>query len=622
MILALQNFFKVVILLTFLVAPALSLELKSGESSYSDFDIYYLKSNKSFEEIKNQKDGWERRDNKFAFGYYFDDFWLKFEIDSAKSAGEYVLEFSEPFANNLDFYVVHGGSVEQHSNGLVVPIGNRSIEWILPAIKLEFQKGERKQIYIKYRSKFTSYGELNLYTKKKFEEKKITYSAFYFFYFGGIIVIAAYNFFLFFSLRDRSYLFYVGYALSFAFWVFLYSGFSLFFIDAKTHYILHFSTPFAFVFFTLFTQSILETKKYLPLVHKILNTMTVVLFLSALYVVYDVEHGYYMATIIGLFYFPYLIFVAVLSIRKGVKTAKFYLVSFLIFIFTMSVLTNLAMGLVEFSLLAKYSFVIGSMVELILFSLLLAYRINILKEERLKAQKSLLEAKKSEALRLEKRVNEKTEDLRVANLKLQHMIDDRENLLRELHHRVKNNLQIITGMLWIQTKKSLKNESVEVLNDLLKRIKSMALVHELLYVSDSTTQISTDVYFDKLIDSVLHGMKTREIEVKKEIEDISLSAEESIAVGTIITEVLTNSIKHASREEGNLLIHISLKQIDDKYILKVSDSGEGFDEYKSNTEGFGVKIIQKTARTLKNSSVKYHKDKKNGLFVFYMEFSK
>jgi two-component sensor histidine kinase len=620
--LSLKAYFKALLLISLFTTYSLSLELKSGESSYRDFELSYLKSNKSFEEIKEEKDGWERGGNSFAFGYYFDDLWIKLEIDSPQSSGEYVLEFSEPFANVFDFYVVDSEGVRVYKNGLSTPLQDRDIKWVLPALKLEFSKGERKQIYIKYRSKFTSYGELELYTKAKFDEIKTIYSAFYFFYFGGIFIIAMYNLFLFLALKDRSYFYYVGYALTFMTWVFLYSGFSLYFVDGEIHHMLHFTTPFAFVFFTLFTQNILETKRHLPLVHKYLDLMTFVLLLSALYIVFDVEHGYYMATMIGLFYFPFLIFVAILSIKKGVKTAKFYLASFLVFIFTMSVVTNLAMGLIEFSLVAKYSFVLGSMIELVLFSLLLAYRINILKEERLSAQKSLLEAKKSEALRLEKRVNEKTEDLKVANTKLQHMIDDRENLLRELHHRVKNNLQIITGMLWIQIKKPLNKEDTEILDDLLKRIKSMALVHELLYASDSTAQIPTNVYFDKLIDSVLYGMKTKKIELKKSIEDVNLSAEESIAVGTVITEAMTNSIKHASKEDGSLFIDISLKHIDGKYILKVADSGDGFDEHKSNTDGFGIKIIQKTARTLKNSSVKYHKDKENGLFNFILTFDK
>ncbi|MFP4332273.1 MAG: 7TM diverse intracellular signaling domain-containing protein [Campylobacterales bacterium] len=612
---------KSLLLLLLIVSSSLSLELNSSGGNYDDFSVSYLKSSKDFEEIKSQKDGWVKRDNRFAFGYYFDDIWMKVDIKNNSKPKEVFLEFSEPFADILDFYVVEDGKVERYKNGLRIPLDNREIKTPLPTIKLQFKSDESKQIFIKYRSKFTSYGKLDVFDTQAYDKKKIIYTAFYFFYFGGIIVIAAYNLFLFFALRDRSYMYYVGYALTFALWVFLYSGFSLYFMDGDTHYKLHFTTPFAFVFFTLFTQSILETKATMPKIHKILNMLAVVLLVSSLYIVFDVEHGYYLANIIGFLYFPFLMFVSILSIKKGVKTAKFYLVSFLIFICTMTILTNLAMGLIEYNIITKYSFIIGSIVELVLFSLLLAYRINILKEEKLEFQEKLLEIKQYEAIRLEKVVNDKTDDLKVANIKLKSMIQERETLLRELHHRVKNNLQIIIGMLFIQIKKSLNKEGSEMLNELLGRIKSMALVHELLYSSDSTTQIPTDVYFEKLISSVIAGMHTKHIEVKKEIEDVYLSAEESVAVGTILTEVVTNSIKHAFANVERPYISISLRSKDGMHILEIADNGCGIDENAEKSEGFGMKIIQKTSRSLKNSSVKYYKDRKNSLFTFYMEFA-
>jgi len=592
--------------------------LQEGKDSYDDFEILYQKSDKEFKEIRESKE-WQPSSNAISFGYHFSPIWIKFDIKNLSKSQDFYLEFSEPFGHIVDFYLLRDKEIEFFPNGLATPLEERAIKTPLPTLKIFLKNGEKVTLYIKYQSKFTSFGEFGLYTENGYDRKELLYNAFYFFYFGGITVIAVYNLFLFLALRDRSYIYYVGYALTFVSWVFLYSGFSLYFIDSDLHYMLHFTTPFAFVFFTFFTQEILDTKKNLPFLNKILDITKFMLLLSAVYVVFDLEYGYLSANLLGLFYFPFGAYVAIMSIKKGVKTAKFYLISFLIFLLTMSVLTNLAMGLVEFSYVAKYSFIVGSMIELVLFSLLLAYKINILKEEKLEAQSKLLESRKSEALRLERVVEVKTEDLKVANTKLQKMIEEREVLLRELHHRVKNNLQVITGMLSIQSHKAKPGTQSE-LSDILRRIKSMSLVHELLYASDSITQIPTKLYFEKLINSVFSSMGRNGIDLKSEIEDINLNIEETIALGTIVVEAITNSVKHAFGGVENPMIEVELFMKDERCVLSIKDNGIGFDEDSVSSGGLGLKIIQKTASSLTQSKVISQRENTNTGYSFRLEF--
>lgn len=592
------------------------LELRDESGVYDEFGMLYSDSGKDFESISEYAE-WSEISNKVALGYRFAPVWLRIDVVNRGVPKDYYLEFSEPFAHILDFYVVGQNGVEYRPNGLAVPIEERSIPYHLPAIKLHFEENEEKTIYIHYLSKFTSFGEFALYDGHSYERKKEVYNAFYFFYFGGIVIIAIYNLFLFLALRDRSYIYYVGYAFTFMGWVFLYSGFSLYFIDSDLHYILHFSTPFAFVFFTLFTQHILDTKKYLPSIDKVLNFIKFILLASSLYVIFDLNRGYFLANVIGVFYFPFIVYVAIMSIKKGVKTAKFYLIAFLIFLFTMSILTNLAMGLIEFNYVAKYSFILGSMIEMVLFSLLLAYRINILKEERLEAQSKLLEIVNDEASRLERIVNSRTEDLKKANTDLQSMIEEREMLLKELHHRVKNNLQTITGMLWIQNKKNLSKEGSELFNDILQRIKSISLVHELLYASDSISKIPTKLYFEQLIDSMRVGMSGKDMSILKNIEEVDLGIEETIILGTIAVEAITNSIKHAFPSVKTPTIYVHLLKNGNNCALIIKDNGVGFDEENAKHNGLGLKIIEKTAAKLRDVKIKYQN--KNGC-QFTLEF--
>ena len=159
---------------------------------------------------------------------------------------------------------------------------------------------------------------------------------------------------------------------------------------------------------------------------------------------------------------------------------------------------------------------------------------------------------------------------------LKNSLAEKEVLLREIHHRVKNNMQIISSLLNLQIQFEDLDETINVLKESQGRIKSMAIIHEKLYQSSSLTNINFKEYIEKLILDIYYsyGILNGSIESLLEIHDISLNIDTAIPLGLIINELVTNSIKYAFPENIGK-ITIKLVSNHDQLELTVSDNGTG-----------------------------------------------
>ena len=227
---------------------------------------------------------------------------------------------------------------------------------------------------------------------------------------------------------------------------------------------------------------------------------------------------------------------------------------------------------------------------------------------RINAEKALKKANDE----LENRVIERTTELSKLNVTLQneiheHMIDEekikaslkeKEVLLKEVHHRVKNNMQIISSMLGLQST-YVKNEYFnDVLKDCQNRIKSMALIHEKLYQSDNMARIIISEYVDTLLSYLKNSYTSNNISINyKMLKNISFNLDIAIPLGLIINELITNSLKHAFLKDKQGNIDLSINKIDENtYMLMIKDNGIGlpnnFDINNTNTLGLQlVKVL-------------------------------
>jgi two-component sensor histidine kinase len=183
-----------------------------------------------------------------------------------------------------------------------------------------------------------------------------------------------------------------------------------------------------------------------------------------------------------------------------------------------------------------------------------------------------------------------------AEEQLRTSLKEKEVLLREIHHRVKNNLQIISSLLNLQASYIKDQATVEIFQESQHRVKSMALVHETLYQSKDLAVIDFAQYTRQLTGYLLsaYGV-TSEVEVRIDFDRMLLNSDTAISCGLIINELVSNALKHAFPSETGRTaeIHIDLHLDNHQVTLAVSDNGIGFPpeiDFRQ-TETLGLQLV-------------------------------
>ena len=170
-------------------------------------------------------------------------------------------------------------------------------------------------------------------------------------------------------------------------------------------------------------------------------------------------------------------------------------------------------------------------------------------------------------------------------------------LLKEVHHRVKNNLNIIASILGLQKFESSSKEVHELIDQNRLRLESIAMAHEILYACDNVANIEFKEYVTKLSSHILHAeSRGHEIEVKIEVVTLKLSIENMVQFGLMINELMTNSLKYAFPKNRGC-ISIGLKEEDEEFIFFYGDDGEGID-LDTFQKGFGFSLIEMASKQL------------------------
>lgn len=200
-----------------------------------------------------------------------------------------------------------------------------------------------------------------------------------------------------------------------------------------------------------------------------------------------------------------------------------------------------------------------------------------------------------------------------AEAKMQASLHEKEILLKEIHHRVKNNLQIISSLLDLQTDHISDENSLRFFKQSQARIRSIAYIHEKLYQSEDLTKVDFKEYLLALSQGIFHafGIFPDEIDLVFDIQDISLSLKAAVPCGLILNEIMTNSIKHAfsglfenGAHEIKPRIEISLTQSTKKcYELTICDNGKGLPEnfQMDSLDTLGLQLVNMLVGQLKGT---------------------
>ena len=191
-------------------------------------------------------------------------------------------------------------------------------------------------------------------------------------------------------------------------------------------------------------------------------------------------------------------------------------------------------------------------------------------------------------------------DVRKLNAQILRRNEENETLLREVHHRVKNNLQMISSLINMQQRRSKGGEQAEMLSETKNRVKSIGMLHEHLYSFQEYAKTAVKPYVENLVGMLL-GANTldKEVQLKLEIDEFELDAEELLVIGLIINELVTNALKYAFKQEEKPTILIVLGVDGANVTLVVEDNGIGISDFQS---GLGWTIINAMVDNLKGES--------------------
>jgi PAS domain S-box-containing protein len=207
--------------------------------------------------------------------------------------------------------------------------------------------------------------------------------------------------------------------------------------------------------------------------------------------------------------------------------------------------------------------------------------------------------------------------------RLQESLREKEVLLREIHHRVKNNMQVISSLLNLQSRRIQDAAVLEMFRESQRRIRSMALIHERLYQSSDLSRIEFSEYLRNLATHLFHSYQvdTSRVQLKIEAEEVALNINTAIPCGLIVNELISNALKHGFPEGRAGRLDIDLRRVEgDGYTLRVADDGVGFPaglDFRK-TESLGMQIVNTLASQI-DASIDLDREKGTRFTIRFQE---
>ncbi len=523
-----------------------------------------------------------------AFGYSPEfNVWIKltFFNDSDTKLSK-VIEYVNPLTTHISFYDPDKKYEQQLGGMFFKQKDHTSLNSIF---HISLEPKETKTYYLKASSHITTLiVELTLWDEHSFYTKEIKHQIILSLFFGAMMILGIYNLFIFFFTKDISYLYYVTYIFGLILHQLVYVGVAgtYFFSSEEMRRMIEYSPALvALPVFALglFTKSFLHTKQYI-VYNKILNLFLVLIPLGTLFFLLTDQYDSYR-NIFTMLLLLYLLYLTIYASFKKNKQAYFILFGWSIFVFTGMLMFLSSLGVFSISNYFPYLIEISFLLEAIIFSIALANKINNLQKEKNKVHKQLIKQKKKETKRLEKQVKKKTKNLVKA-------LDEKNILLKELHHRVKNNMQTIISLIRLQLT-DVDDEKLESqLKTIQNRVSAMSHLHELLYKQHDFNKIKTHEYFNIII-AELRDSYGSDVKIDLKIT-ADLTMDEAIYCGLILNELITNSMKYAFQNIEDGMIWVSLSKNNTLYSFEVKDNGIGY-EIDKGYNSLGLTLVETLA---------------------------
>lgn len=536
---------------------------QSSEKILQESEIFVDKNALSLDEIKQnvvfQPSSSSHINLGFTSAYTV---WVRFTFTNSDTKNlRKILEIHNPLLSGTILY--QSDSLREK---ILKPYGLHTN--INRAYLLHLNAGETKSYYLKVQNKTTAlrFG-ISLQDELAFiyEDHKQQLIIFIFISILGLLFI--YNLVLFAYTKERAYAYYSLYLLTLVFQQATYLGvMQMFFPEWFVYYddlAVVFKVNAMFLAAALFAKSFLLAKNY-PKINKIYN---IIIFVAIIEMpLFGFPTFYYpeIAILTGFFFVLFNVYAGFYIYRQGYKQARLFVLgwSFLALGFGLMILDGLGLISVMHEILNIILFLTAF--EAIVLSLAFTDRYMILKEQKERSEQFLLQALHERQKVIGVEIEKHTRDLNEA-------LENSKILLKELHHRTKNNLQLILSLIRMQAKQgdeNIKNYS----KNLESRINAITRAHQMLYLKSDLTKINMQEYLFELCND-LKNLSEKNIQINCNAKDINIPLHEAAYVGLIVNEVITNSIKYVEKEP--IEISLKMQKEGELHKIQIKDNGDG-----------------------------------------------
>lgn len=421
-----------------------------------------------------------------------------------------------------------------------------------------------------------------------------------------------YNFFLFLFNRERIYIYYmlmVFFLTTFLTSVYFFSYLFTFYSFPRWMLI---SMNLATLFLMLFVDQYLKLGKKGKRIHNLLLVIASGSGLLALPFVFSLLGVFEINTLtweIASISWTMLAVAAILivsidALKKGFQPAKYFIMANTVFVMTsflalMIELMGAKLQVWDYNWFTYRELVftlggVGMLSQVILYGIAIGYKMLLLNQEKSQAIEEKLKTQETLNLQLEEKVSQRTAELLKRN-------KENEILLGEIHHRVKNNLQVISSLLKLQSRQLDDDKARSAVLEGRDRVKSMALVHQRLYQQDQFSSIEMHDYLRNLVENLAdsYGYGDKDFQFELNVPKLHLGVDSAVPLGLIVNELVSNVFKHAFTKARNNELGISMKHKEDKLHLEVTDNGEGFKTAPAEKKNsFGLELIEALTQEL------------------------
>jgi two-component sensor histidine kinase len=403
---------------------------------------------------------------------------------------------------------------------------------------------------------------------------------------GMVLALMLYSFLLSFYTKDKSYLYYSFYLFALVYQQMSYIGltqiyFPLGFITVDIQLAI-IKVNILIITAALFAMYFLKTNQR-PVLHKIYKLFIFIALIEMLILSIPGMYNLNIVIITGALFIIFNLGASIISYLKGYKEARLFIVGFSIVFMFYAMMMSDALGLASIMQTYQNLLICGTTIEALILSLAFADRYAILQYQKEAVDQHILDESKNREKIIQEKVIKKTAQLKQA-------VETKEMLLQEVHHRVKNNLQVILSMIRLQNDEIEDQVVKEKFINLENRINAIAKTYNMLLIKDNLEEIDMQEYIDSLLLDIQETFnhESHKIRIRTDI-DAMIPLRESVYIGLIINELVTNAYKYAFVNNKGT-VSISLHHTKNNFVLTVEDNGKGF-IVEEDHKTLGLKLI-------------------------------